>query len=84
MQYFEIASILVMFSAVFGYLNEKYLKLPTTIGLMLIAIVFTLLTIIISYVNPTILNHQKELINQIDFSTASDVLKLKINQLFNE
>jgi len=70
MQYFEIASILVMFSAVFGYINEKYLKLPTTIGLMLIAIVFTLLTIVISYVNPLLLNHQKELISQIDFSTV--------------
>ncbi len=70
MQYFEIASILVMFSAVFGYLNEKYLKLPTTIGLMLIAIIFTLLTIVLSYINPMLLNHQKELIGQIDFSTV--------------
>ncbi len=69
MHYFEIAAILVMMSAVFGYINEKYLKLPTTIGLMLIAIVFTLLTIVFSYIDPLLLNHQKELISQIDFST---------------
>jgi len=70
MNYFEIASILVSLSAIFGYINEKYLKLPTTIGLMLISIVFTLLTIVLSYINPTLLNHQKELISQIDFSTV--------------
>ncbi len=70
MHYFEIASILVMMSAVFGYLNEKYLKLPTTIGLMLIAIIFTFLVIVFSYINPTLLNQQKELISQIDFSTV--------------
>jgi len=70
MNYFEIASILVMLSAVFGYLNEKYLKLPTTIGLMLIAIVFTLITIVSSYINPVLFDHQRELISQIDFSTV--------------
>jgi len=70
MNYFEIASILVSLSAIFGYINEKYVKLPTTIGLMLISIVFTLLTIVLSYINPTLLNHQKELISQIDFSTV--------------
>ena len=68
MNYFEIASILVSLSAIFGYINEKYLKLPTTIGLMLISIIFTLITIIIGYAFPEILAHQKELISSINFS----------------
>ncbi len=68
MNYFEIASILVSLSAIFGYINEKYLKLPTTIGLMLISIVFTLFTIIIGFAFPEVLTHQKELIASIDFS----------------
>ena len=68
MNYFEIASILVSLSAIFGYINEKYLKLPTTIGLMLISIIFTLITIIIGFAFPEILAHQKELISSIDFS----------------
>jgi CPA1 family monovalent cation:H+ antiporter len=68
MNYFEIASFLVMMSAVFGYLNEKYLKLPTTIGLMLIAILFTVITIVSSYINPVLFNHQRELISEINFS----------------
>ncbi len=68
MNYFEIASILISLSAVFGYINEKYLKLPTTIGLMLISIIFSLLTIIVGYINPALLEHQKELISSINFS----------------
>ena len=68
MNYFEVASIIVSLSAIFGYINEKYLKLPTTIGLMLISIIFTLLVNIIGYVYPEILSSQKELISSIDFS----------------
>ena len=68
MNYFDIASIIVSLSAIFGYINEKYLKLPTTIGLMLISIIFTLLTILSSFVFPELLQHQKELIGSIDFS----------------
>jgi len=68
MEYFEIASIIVVMSAIFGYLNEKYLKLPTTIGLMLIAIIFTLIVVVSSYINPILFDHQKELISQINFS----------------
>ena len=70
MNYFEIASILVVLSAVFGYINEKYLKLPTTIGLMLIAIIFTLITIVSSYINPILFDHQRQLISNIDFSVV--------------
>jgi CPA1 family monovalent cation:H+ antiporter len=70
MNYFEIASILVSLSAVFGYINEKYLKLPTTIGLMLIAIIFTLITIVSSYINPIWFDHQRQLISEIDFSVV--------------
>ncbi len=68
MNYFDIASILISLSAVFGYINEKYLKLPTTIGLMLISIIFSLLTIIVGLLNPALIQHQKELISSINFS----------------
>jgi CPA1 family monovalent cation:H+ antiporter len=38
---FQIAAIIITLSALFGFLNVKYLKLPNTIGLMIIAIVFS-------------------------------------------
>jgi len=39
--FFSILTILIVISAIFGFINEKFLKLPDTIGLMLITILFT-------------------------------------------
>lgn len=69
MDYFLIASILVLLSAVFGYLNVRFLKLPNSIGLMLITILFTLAIFAISYFDETLLNAEKYIIAQIDFKT---------------
>ncbi|HIC04723.1 MAG TPA: sodium:proton antiporter [Nitrospirales bacterium] len=38
MSIFDIAAILIGLAALFGFLNHRYLKLPHTIGLMLIAL----------------------------------------------
>jgi len=42
MRLFDILAILVSLSAVFSYLNHRFLKLPTAIGLMLIALLMSL------------------------------------------
>lgn len=42
MTIFQIITILISLAAVFSFLNYKYLKLPTTIGVMLIALVASL------------------------------------------
>lgn len=70
MDYFIIATVLVALSAIFGYINVRFLKLPNTIGLMLITIVFTLAVLILSYFDSTLLNAEKDIINQIDFKTV--------------
>lgn len=70
MDYFIIAAILVFISAVFGYINVRFLKLPNTIGLMLITIVFTLAVFGISYFDDTLLNAERYIISQIDFKTV--------------
>ena len=70
MDYFVIAAILVFISAIFGYMNVRFLKLPNTIGLMLITIVFTLGVFAISYVDDTLLNAERYIIDQIDFKTV--------------
>ncbi|VAW27016.1 Na+/H+ antiporter, NhaP family, partial [hydrothermal vent metagenome] len=70
MDLFAIATILIVFSALFGYLNVRFLKLPTTIGLMVITIVFTLLVLATSLIDNTLLEHEKLLISQIDFETV--------------
>jgi CPA1 family monovalent cation:H+ antiporter len=40
---FDIVAILITLSALFSWVNHRFLKLPTTIGLMLIALVMSLL-----------------------------------------
>ncbi len=70
MDYFAIATVLVVLSATFGYINVKFIKLPDTIGLMVITILFTLAVLALSYFDDTLLLKEKELISQIDFKTV--------------
>jgi Na+:H+ antiporter len=70
MDYFSIAAILIVLSALFGYINERFLKLPITIGLMIITIIFTLIIVVIGQFDDTLLLREKELISQIDFTTV--------------
>jgi len=70
MDYFAIATILIVLSATFGYINVKFLKLPDTIGLMVITILFTLAVLGLSYFDDTLLEKEKEFISQIDFKTV--------------
>src|SRR4051794_35741362 len=42
---FQLAAILLVLAAVFSYLNYRYIRLPTTIGVMLIALVASLVVI---------------------------------------
>ena len=70
MSLYVIASILIVISALFGYLNVRFLKLPNTIGLMVITILFTLVVLASSFIDTTLLEQEKLLISQIDFKTV--------------
>jgi CPA1 family monovalent cation:H+ antiporter len=70
MDYFTIIAILTVISAVFGYVNVRFLKLPITIGLMIITLACTLIIVIIGQFDDTLLLREKELISQIDFKTV--------------
>lgn len=70
MDYYLIISGLVLLAATFGYINARFLKLPTTIGLMLITILYTLGVLGLSYFDDTLLKVEAELIKQIDFETV--------------
>ena len=67
MDYFLIITTLVFLAAFFGYLNVRILKLPNTIGLMVITILFTLGVLALSYFDSTLLNAEKYIISHIDF-----------------
>jgi len=70
MDFYTIATVLIVLSAIFGFINVKFLSLPNTIGLMLITIVFTVLILLLSYVNPTLYEHERAFIGKIDFKTV--------------
>ena len=69
MDYYSIASTLIVISSIFGYINVRFLKLPTTIGLMVITIVFTLVLLIIGQFNNSLLYQEKQFVSNIDFQT---------------
>jgi CPA1 family monovalent cation:H+ antiporter len=70
MDYYSIVSILVVLSALFGYINVRFFKLPITIGLMVITIIFTLVVLIIGQFDDTLLLQEKAFISRIDFESV--------------
>lgn len=67
MSLFEISSIVIALSALFGYINVRLLKLPNTIGLMIVAILFTAVLLISSLFSPTLIHSARSLIQSINF-----------------
>lgn len=65
----EIASILLTLSALFGFINHKWLKLPTTIGVMLISVLSGIILKAIGLFNPEFIEPFKEFISGFNFST---------------
>jgi CPA1 family monovalent cation:H+ antiporter len=70
MDYFSIAALLTVISALFAYLNTRFLKLPLTIGLMVITIAFTLILVGVGQFDDTLLQREKEFVSQIDFKSV--------------
>ena len=70
MDFYTIISVLIVLSAFFGFVNVRFLKLPTTIGLMTITILFTIAVLVIGQFNDAILLKEKALVAAIDFETV--------------
>lgn len=70
MSIFNIITILIILSAIFAFINTRFLKLPFTIGLMIIAIIFTVGISILGSFYPSVLDEAKLLMQSIDFETA--------------
>lgn len=67
LQVFEICSIIIVLSALFGYVNVKFLRLPNTIGLMIVAILFTAFLFASKFYTNFFFDIANNLISQIDF-----------------
>lgn len=71
MEILNTIAILLTLSAVFAYLNFRFFKLPTAIGIMLISLILSLLLLIIGEIGFLDISQQaSRLIQGIDFHTA--------------
>lgn len=68
MSLFTIITILICITAVFAYLNIRFLKLPETIGMMIIAISFSALLILSGLLFPGIAQQARSFFQNINFS----------------
>jgi len=68
MAIFHIISILIFLSAVFSYLNFRYLKLPPSIGLMGFSLLFSMVLMVIGNYNPSFKSDVESILGQINFS----------------
>ena len=67
MKLFDILAILITLSALFSYLNYRYIRLPNTIGLMLIALLVSLALIALGSFGIDLKNDARQLLDSIDF-----------------
>lgn len=63
-----ITTIIVVLTAVFAFINTRYLKFPHTIGMMLISLVFSSLLILAGILFPAVTDFAAGFISKIDFS----------------
>lgn len=67
MTLFQILAILVSLAAAFSYLNHRFLRLPTTIGVMLIALLMSLALIVSGASGAEFEAEVKAMLRDIDF-----------------
>jgi len=67
MKLFNILAVLITLSAVFSYINHRFIRLPTTIGLMVIALLVSLGLIILGPLGLGLEEGAHRLLNSIDF-----------------
>jgi len=68
MNLFHLISILIVLSAGFAYINFRYLKLPSAIGLMLVSLLFSFAILIVGNFVPSYKEVVAVQIRNIDFS----------------
>ncbi len=64
----DILAILISLAALFSYINYRFIKLPSSIGLLLIALLMSLVIIGLGKLGLGIENDVRQLLEQIDFN----------------
>jgi len=68
MELYYSFSVLIVLASFFAYLNLRYLKLPSTIGIMVIAMFTSVMMVITGHIFPKAFNHFSNLLQDVDFT----------------
>ncbi len=68
MELYYSFSVLIVLTAVFSYINERFLKLPPTIGIMLMAMVVSISVVLAGAVYPHLFQEFSGFITNLDFT----------------
>lgn len=68
MELLDILAILLTLAALFAYINHRYIKLPVTIGIMLISLIASLIMIFVGQFIPTFDDTAEHFVSSIDFN----------------
>jgi CPA1 family monovalent cation:H+ antiporter len=72
MNFFSLVSTLIVLAAVSSYINYRYIRLPTTIGVMLVALVGSLALILASsYTSGLLRRRQFDADRQVSMSRST-------------
>ncbi|RZK35831.1 MAG: hypothetical protein EOO61_11310 [Hymenobacter sp.] len=70
MEIYQLITLIIVLTAAFGYINFRFIKLPATIGIMLMAMVASLSIILIGQTHAGFFTQVTNLVSGIDFNTV--------------
>lgn len=79
MELFKTITLLLSLSAVFAYLNHRFIRLPQAIGVMLIALVLSLMLILFGGLHPGLKQYFEGSVASLNFPDV--VLKVMLGAL---
>jgi CPA1 family monovalent cation:H+ antiporter len=68
--FYTLFTVLIVLTAAFSYINYRFIKLPATIGIMLISLLTSLGIVVIGTFYPSMLKHSTEILRSIDFENV--------------
>ena len=69
MSLYNTICVIIVLTAAFGYINHRYIKMPQTIGIMIMSLVTSLVIIAINWLDPALFLKPVQIIKSLDFYT---------------
>lgn len=68
MNIYELIAALITLTAILAFINHRYIKLPSSIGLLLASMFLSFVVLILNYYNFTFLKDISAVVNSVDFN----------------